>query len=110
MQKLPHLQLSATAVHSFHQVKVMLSCKVGCKEILTKYKLKEVKRASRFATTVGHAHRTSAKCSEHLHATVPSSSISQTIDPPHPLLESHEHYSSLQPIFGKLRAFYMIAA
>lgn len=29
--------------------------------------------------------------------------------PPHPLLESHEHYSSLQPFFGKLRAFYMIA-
>ena len=108
MEKLPYLQLSATAVHSFHQVKVMLSCKVGCKEILTTYKLKEVKRASHFVTTVSHAHRTSLERPEHPCATFPSSSVSQTTDPPHPLLESHEHYS-LQPLFRKLRAFYVIA-
>lgn len=79
----------------------MLSCKEGCKETLTTCKLKEVKRASHFAMTVSHAHCTSSERPEHPHATFPSSSISQTTDRPHPLLESDEHYSSLRPLFGK---------
>jgi len=93
MERLLNLQLSATAVHRFHQVKVVPSCKVGCKEILTTYKLKEVKRASRFATTVGPARRTSLECCERPHATFPSSSISQTVDPPHLLIRSTPPFS-----------------
>lgn len=107
VEKLLYLRLSATPVPSFHQV--MFSSKVGCKEILTTYKLKEVKRASHFATTTCHAHCTYSEHSEHPHATFLPSSISQSIDPPHPLLESQEHCSSLQPLFGKLRAINMTA-
>lgn len=57
---------------------------------------------------IGHAHCTYSEHPEHPHGTF-LSSISQTIDPPYPLLESHEHDSSLQPLLGKLRAINMAA-